>query len=125
MRTLLLISLIIFTLISCKKKPTMWESDWSLPIINDTLSLNNFVNDSTLGENVSGYYDLNLDRTLFNLGINDLLDSIPDTTITENLTISFLNLTMPPGFSYVNSSEEHNLNIPDVELKKIILRKGF
>lgn len=125
MRTLLFIFLIIFTLISCKKKPTMWESDWSLPIINDTLSLNNFVNDSTLGENVSGFYDLNLDRTLFNLGINDILDSIPDTTITENLTISFLNLTMPPGFSYVNSSEEHNLNIPDVELKKIILRNGF
>ena len=75
--------LLTFTLLlsSCKKENTVWETDWSAPVINDSLSLNNLVNDSTL-ENVSGYYFVNLERTLLDRGVNDVL-VIPDTTITE------------------------------------------
>lgn len=124
MKVLFLILLVIAVGTSCKKKPTIWETDWSVPIINDTLTLKDFVNDSTLAENPGGFYELNLNRVLFELDVNEMIE-IPDTTLENRLTISVLNLTMPPGFSYVTSNEENELSIPDVELKKIRLKKGF
>lgn len=125
MKKILHILLLSLLIVSCKKEKTVWQSDWAFPIVNDTLSLKNLVNDSTLSENVSGYYDLELKRTLFDLRVNDLIE-IPDTTIQENFTISFLNLTLAPGFSFVNSTEEHVLNVPNnAQLATVILESGF
>lgn len=110
-------------MISCKKESTRWETDWSAPLINDTLDLSNMINDSTLDAS-GAYYYLDLERTLLNIDVNELI-KIEDTTITETFTIAVANLTLAPGFNFVNSSEVHDLNIPDVQLKKVILQKGF
>ena len=107
---------------SCKKEPTVWESSWSAPLINDTLTIDKLVNDSTLTES-GGFYELELDRSLFDLNISELIE-IPDTTITENFTLSGT-LTIGPGFNFVNSIEEHDLNVDDVQLKLIQLKEGF
>lgn len=112
----------VLFLLSCKKEKTVWESEWSAPLINDTLTLNNLVNDSTLFDD-NGVYSLSLNRTLFDFDVSEVL-SIPDTTIIEEF-IPSLTLPISAGVSFVNSIEEHELNIPDVELKKIILKKGF
>ncbi len=112
-------------MISCKKEDTVWETDWGFPLINDTLTLDNLVNDSTLFENPSGYYELDLTRTLLDIDVSEIVD-IPDTTIVENFTIAFLNLTMNPGFNFVNSVEEHTFDIPNgAQLQKIILLEGY
>jgi len=120
--TFLLLSAVI--LLACKKEPITWESDWTLPLINDTLSLENWVNDSTLGVNGGGFYELNLNRVLFDLKLNELIE-IPDTTIEENFTFALNSFIASPGFTFVSSTEEHNLNLDDVELKVITLKKGF
>ncbi|MDB4324442.1 hypothetical protein N9963_03490 [Crocinitomicaceae bacterium] len=122
MKTTIYILIFSIVLLSCKKEATIWESDWSSPLISDTLSLNNLVNDSTLAENSGGYL-LDLDRTLFDLNITELVN-IPDTTIAEDFAFSGT-LILNPGVSFVNSIEEHNINIPDVQLKEIILTNGF
>lgn len=117
-----LVLILLFS--SCKKEATVWQTDWSAPIINDTLTLNNLLNDSTLEDN-GGFYALNLERTLFDVDINEVVE-LPDTTIEESFTISVSSLTLSPGFSFVNSAEEHELFIPDgVQLKKMILKEGF
>ena len=118
MKTTIYILIFSIVLLSCKKEATIWESDWSSPLISDTLSLNNLVNDSTLAENSGGYL-LDLDRILFDLNITELV-KIPDTTIAEDFAFSGT-LILNPGVSFVNSIEEHNINIPDVQLKEIIL----
>ena len=81
--------LLTFTLLlaSCKKENTVWETDWSAPIINDSLSLSHLVNDSTLEVN-SGFYSVNLERTLVNRGVNDVVE-IPDTTISKSFPTTF------------------------------------
>lgn len=120
-RIVLFVSLLLFV-VSCKKENTVWESDWAAPIINDTLSLANLTNDSTLIES-SGFYELDLSRTLFDLKVADFV-SIPDTTIEETFTFSgSLNLT--PGFSFVNSIEEHTINMEEIQLKLVILSAGY
>lgn len=118
-----LVLLLALTIFSCKKKDITWNSDWSLPLVNDTLSLENWVNDSTLGVN-SGFYELQLRRLLYDLDINDLIE-IPDTTIEQDFTFALSSFIANPGFTFVSSTEEHNININDVELKVITLRKGY
>lgn len=90
-------------------------------MINDTLSLKNLVNDSTIVENGS-FYALDLNREIFNLNLGELIE-IPDTTIIQNFTFS-TNLNIAAGFSFINSVEEHFLDLKEVQLKSIILKNG-
>lgn len=118
---ILLLSIIAFS--SCKKEKTVWDSEWGAPIINDTLTLQNLVDDSIVVENGMGYYDLDFEKVI-ELNVNDSI-TIPDTTINEKYTIALLNLTLNPGFSFINNVEEHDLNMPyGIRLGKIILKEG-
>lgn len=92
-------------------------------MINDTLSLSNLVNDSTLTETGGGYV-VDLKRSLFNVDINDLL-TIPDTTISANYTISFAFINVPPNYDFVNQSEEYALDLEGVELREVVLKNGY
>ncbi len=114
----------LFILISCRKEKTSWNSDWVTPIVNDTLSLENFVNDSTIQEGSSGFYEMDLNRTLFDLGIADFIE-IPDTAINHSFVTVVPNLNVPPGFSFVNEIEEHEFDLKGVQLKKIRVSQGL
>lgn len=122
MKNIYLVLLLALTVVSCKKEVTTWESDWNAPVINDTLSLANLVNDSTLSVS-SGYYSLDLSRSLFDLSISDLV-SIPDTTIVKNYT-SAINLNVPPNTTFAGSVETYELELGDLQLKKVTLRNGY
>lgn len=121
----ILFTLLTFTVLlsSCKKENTVWETDWSAPIIDDTLSLVNWVNDSTLSE-VGGFYALDLSRTLIDRNVNDFL-AIPDTVIKKNFGITFAFINVPPGFVLFGEESENDLGFDDVELKQIIAGEGF
>ena len=92
---------------SCRKEKTNWDSDWVVPVLNDTLSFKNLVNDSTLAVDASGFYELDLTRTIIDFGIDKFIE-IPDTTIIQDFNVP-TTLTVSPGFSIVNQIEEHTL----------------
>ena len=123
MNKVFIITGLIFFVLACKKKATIWHTDWNIPLINDTLFVSDLVNDSTIQEDPGGFYVLGLNRTLFQLGINDIVE-IPDTTIQEQFVLSIPSITIAPGFSFVNSTEEHELMLDDVQLRKILLKQG-
>lgn len=116
------LSLLLAT--SCRKEKTTWDSDWVVPIVNDTLSLKNLVNDSTLAVDVNSFYAVDLSRTILNIGLSDIL-TIPDTVINQVFSLTSGTLTVPPGFNIVNQIEEHDINIPSMELKKIHVSNGI
>ena len=122
MRYLVLIIGIAAVAIGCKKEKTSWDTEWSAPLINDTLSLKNLVNDSTLIES-GGFYALDLNREIFNLNLTELIN-IPDTTIIEQFTFG-TDLNIFPGLSFINSVEEHELELEEIQLKEIYLNNGF
>lgn len=122
MKYYFLIILLSVTFVSCKKEATVWQSDWNAPLVNDTLSLSNLVNDSTLST-TSGYYAVDLTRTLFDLSINDIV-SIPDTTIQRNYP-SQLNFEIQPNTTFAGSVETYYLELDDIQLKLITLQEGF
>ncbi len=112
--------LTLFT--SCHKKKTIWESDWTVPIVNDTLSFDKYVKNQIINS-VSGYYELNFNRTLIDFNLTEIV-KIPDTTINKSFTIPFSNFNLAPGTSFVNSVEEHPMNVQAIELKKVRLSNG-
>ncbi|GAB5419246.1 MAG: hypothetical protein Crog4KO_32900 [Crocinitomicaceae bacterium] len=123
MRYLLFCLLLALLATSCKKEATVWESDWNAPLINDTLSLANLVNDSTL-EVSSGFYNIDLTRTLLNVSASELI-AIPDTTIVRAFGLNGISLSVPPNETFDSASEFIDLELGDVQMKQIILRNGY
>lgn len=115
-------SLLLLIVTACRKENTSWKNDWVAPIINDTLSLENFYNDSTLIAGTNGSIDLDFSRTILDLGIADIV-RIPDTSIVQIFHPSF-GITIPPGFDIFNNIEQHALLIPGIQLKKIRAYSG-
>ncbi len=117
-----IISIILIFAISCKKKSTEWNTDWVLPLVSDTLNLSNYQNDSTL-DGSGPFYMVDFKRTLVDAYLKDYLE-LPDTTIHQSFSPAIGIGNIPAGFTFYNAVETHELSIPDVELKKIIISSG-
>lgn len=122
MRNSTAILIVLLLLASCKKEATRWQSDWLLPVLNDTLSLSNYYNDSTLSIN-GNQIEVNLSRTVLNLGLADLIH-IPDTTISQQYQSTVAINNVSPGFTFVNSVKTHALDLGEIQLKKVRVQSG-
>ncbi|MBU3660988.1 MAG: hypothetical protein FGM14_14020 [Flavobacteriales bacterium] len=115
--------LFLLALVACKKKDTTWNTDWIAPAVNDTLRLSSLFNDSTLVAGASNTINVDLTRTILNIGLSDFL-SIPDTTIKQNFNPQLNLSNVPAGYQFVNSIEEHEINLNPIQLKKIHVSQG-
>jgi hypothetical protein len=122
-RQFLILLLLTILICSCKKKQTTWNTDWSAPIISDTLSLSNLYNDSTLVSSNQTSIDLDLSRTILNLGLSDLV-GFPDTTINQSFNLNFSLSNVPAGYTFANTIEEHSFDLNEVQLKKVDVSSG-
>ena len=122
-RQFFILLLLTILICSCKKKQTTWNSDWSAPIISDTISLSNLYNDSTLVSSNQTSIDLDLSRTILNLGLSDLV-GFPDTTINQSFNLNFSLSNVPAGYTFANTIEEHSFDLNDVQLKKVNVSSG-
>lgn len=113
---------LIFIFSACKKEATNWNSNWEIPILKDTLDLTNYYNDSTLSLNGS-QIDIALSRTLLDIGLVELI-KIPDTTISQQFQSVFTVNNVTPGFTFVNSVKTHELDLHDIQLKKVRVKSG-
>ena len=110
-------------LISCRKEKAEWISNWSLPLVNDTLNLKNLVTDTFLALNGSGNYQLEINRNILDLNLSDYIE-IPDTTISQKYSISAGSLNVQPGTSFVNNNKDHLFDLQGAELKKVVISEG-
>jgi hypothetical protein len=114
---------VIIGLFSCEKEGTSWNVDLEAPLVHDTLSLKNWVNDSTLTETVNGEIEINLTRTLLDIGLSELI-KIPDTSVIQLFSPIITLNNIPPGTTFVNAIEEHSFELEDVLLKNIRISNG-
>lgn len=110
-------------LVSCRKEKAIWESDWSLPLVSDTLNLKNLVTDSFLALNGSGNYQLEINRNILDLNLSDYIE-IPDTTIAQKYSIASGTLNVQPGTSFVNNNKDHLFDLQGAELKRVVISEG-
>ncbi len=109
--------------VSCRKESTRWETDWVIPFVSDTLNLSKLHNDSTLDNLSSSYYLVDFKRDILDVSLSDFL-IIPDTTIAQSFSPAVGIGSVPPGFTFYNEVEAHELSIPGVELKRILVGDG-
>jgi len=116
---------LLFT-VSCKKKEkTSWDTNWQLPLVEDTLSLENLADEQDVITVNGGVYELSIDRDLFSLRLSDMV-KIPDTSVTHNYAINIggNGITVNPGVSFVNNIQEHDFNIEPTQLKAMWVKSG-
>lgn len=116
----LLFGLLIFS--SCRKEKTSWDSAWTLPLVSDSLKLNNLVTDSILALDGTGYYQLAINRDILDIGLADYVE-IPDTTVIQKYALNG-SLNVNAGTSFVNNSSDHDFNLDEIQLKKARISSG-
>ncbi len=107
---------------SCRKNKASWDADYLVPLVDDSLSLKNWVNDSTISVNSAGYYHLNLKREVFKFDLNSEIQ-IPDTTIHSAFSTP-VSINVPPGFQFVNDAQEKKFSLSNLELNTVYFSKG-
>lgn len=115
--------LISSILVSCRKEKTEWVSNWTLPLVNDTLDLKNLVSDSFLAVNGTGNYQLEINRNILDINLSDYIE-IPDTTISQKYSIASGSLNVQPGTSFVNNNKDHLFDLQGAELKSVVISEG-
>ncbi len=115
--------LLALSLISCKKEKAFWDSNWSLPLVSDTLDLKNLVTDSILSVNNAGNYQLEINRNLMNINLSDYIQ-LPDTTVKQKFALGINSLTVNPGTSFLTSNKDHSFQIKDAQLKAVRISSG-
>lgn len=107
---------------SCKREKAEWDTNWKLPLVEDTLTLEQLDDQDLLMVN-GGNYELSIDRDLYTLRLSDLV-KIPDTTVKHSYALNVSNLNVNPGVSFVNNIQEHDFNLNPVQLKRMHVKSG-
>ena len=115
--------LISLSLIGCRKEKAIWDSNWSLPLVSDTLDLKNLVTDSILSVNSSGNYQLEINRNLIDIKLSDYI-KLPDTVVKQRYAIGVNSLPVNPGTSFLTNNKDHTFEIKGAELKSVRISKG-
>lgn len=120
-----IIMFVVLTLlvVSCRKDGTSWDTDWVAPVLNDSLLISDFVNDTTLEVNVDNSIQVVFKRDLVNLDIKDLI-KIPDTSVVQDFKLGISSLQLSPGIKFVDEVQEHEFELGDAVLFDARLNSG-
>jgi len=113
----------LISISSCKKEPTTWITDWSIPLIKDTLTFDNWVDSGFVSVNTGQSLDITYKRELFSFDINEYVN-IPDTTVEQNFVIPVPSIFASPGANFVNDVDEFTFDLDDVELRQVVVDAG-
>ena len=120
---LFILAAITLLAVGCRKEKTNWTSDWIVPIVNDSLLIKDYVNDSTLAINPNQSIQVIAERDLFKLDLSELI-KIPDTSISQVFSIAIASLELAPGFTFIDNIKEHQFSFEDVTLREARVKKG-
>ncbi|MGB0934082.1 MAG: hypothetical protein ACPGU5_07345 [Lishizhenia sp.] len=122
LRTVLVLLLSLY-IVSCKKEATQWNSSWSVPLIKDTLTFENWIDSGYVSVNADQSLQLTYSNALFSFDINQYV-TIPDTTVVQTFAIPVPSIFASPGANFVNDIDEFTFDLDGVELKQIVISSG-
>lgn len=99
-----------------------WDVDVLAPVLKTTLTLNDLVEDSLLFANSDSSLKLIYANDFSNVIIDTLLN-IPDTTVTNPLSLP-LGVTVQPGLDLITMNTETRYDLKDAQLTLAIVRAG-
>src|SRR5690554_150931 len=119
----ILYTLIILSALGCRKDKTTWNSDWVLSLINDSLLIKDYVNDTTLAINSDQTIQIIAERNLVNLDLSSIIE-IPDTSVVQTFVIALPSLTVAPGSSFIDEVKEHEFSFEEIVLTTARIKSG-
>lgn len=109
---------------SCSRdRITEWDTDVLVPLAEAHLGIEDLIPDSNI---ISSQGDPLVIRLFFDYNIipDDSLLKIPDTVITDNISLP-VNFNLPAGFQVVDISQLIRFSYKDVKLTEAILESGY
>ena len=125
-KKILIFSVIVFTLFSCRKdfERGNWDVDLLAPLIKTTMTLEDLLPDSIVVTNPDTSIKLVYQTNIFDIDMDSLFQ-IPDTAITEIYVVPVSSIATP-GASFYSNAEEVFLSINNgVELNYALIESGF
>lgn len=122
MQKFLFFFFLVGILVSCKKEPTTWNTDWSAPIAHGHLTLEDIIPAENLTTNSDNYISIVYHKPVYTFTI-DTIVKLPDTSIVKKSAIGVSNLTVNPGFSFTDDYDQLYA-LDQIELKKVRVTAG-
>ena len=121
---LILLSVLVLVF-SCRKeigKP-FWDTQIIAPLVKGTLDINNLLPDSILQANADSSLKIVYNNNIYSLTM-DTIFRIPDTTVFQKYSLP-VQQTLAPGTSFLpNTITNTTYQLPDVELRTLIIKSG-
>lgn len=118
--TALLATVLLFQ--SCKKEPTIWQGDFSVPIASTSFSLSNLLADSLIEVDDNQLMILHFQHPLFQV-FADSMVTFPDT-ISSYYFQAFGNGTLSPGQTIISQNESNYFDLGDAQITKLNVQEG-
>ena len=107
----------------CKKTKTAvtWNADYTMPLAYGSLGIADILSDSIINIDSNQIVNLNINKNLFSLNFDSLI-SIPITEVSDTFELPFpVAITINPGQLFISETNQHNINVQDVELREFYL----
>lgn len=114
--------LVVISVVSCKKEPTTWSSNWSAPLVHGSLTLNDLIPAEYQTTNGDNYLSIVYSEAVYSFTI-DTLVQLPDTTIEKKTAVALPSITVNPAFVYSDNYNQAYV-LDQIELKRVIVRAG-
>lgn len=122
---LALICIAVLGLCGCKQDiaGTGWDVDILAPVIHTELTMANLVADSLLASDADGLLRLKVETPLIDFPLDSIL-KIPDTTVSNSVSLPVNLNDIPPGTVLSPLTSETTYDLGELALKKVVLREG-
>lgn len=109
----------------CTRKPTTWEVDVALPLVDDLLDWTDVIGDSLATVETGSVAVIRFDGVISELDI-EALTKLPDTLVAQELTPDFSGgpFEVPPGAVLLDTEEDIAFQGIDQQFSSIVLESG-
>ncbi len=115
---------LLMIILGCKKEPTSWNTQLSIPLLRTSLGLKQFIADTLLTGNSGDTAFLVYETDLVDLRVDSLLQ-LPNDSITKSFTIAPLTqFTFNPGQVFFTNTDAFEIDGDDAQLSKVVVNEG-
>lgn len=107
----------------CKKEKTTWDADFTVPIAQTTLSINQLIADSLITTDANNHLNIEYNSNILNYDINAALE-IPDTVTSYSIT-SAGSGTLNPGQTIALNNDIKSFAFEPARITQVDIKKGF
>lgn len=122
MNKIFLFGVFALLLASCKRERAQWDTKWAVPLVEDSLTLEQLDNQDIVSVSM-GNYELAIDRNIYSIHLSDFV-KIPDTTVKYAYALNVSNFNVAPGVSFVNQIQAFDFNLNPIQLREVKVKSG-